>query len=70
MKETEKDLLDAVQHALCCPDGKCRAIIEGDPKACGANQTKDYAEAAIKLVREHDKRARTLIEVPFKGPVK
>lgn len=44
-------LLDPVQRALCCPNGKCRALAAGSLADCGAKLTKEHAEAAIRTFR-------------------
>ena len=61
---SKKDLLSHVEHSLCCPEGICRAIASGDPKACGAPQTKAHAEAAIEFIQEeHQKWLDALIAI-------
>ena len=57
------DLLDAVQHALCCPTG-CRAALEGRIADCAAKLTKEHAQAAIKLCQEaYREKIRALITI-------
>lgn len=44
-----KALVSEIEKVLCCPTGVCRAIKSGDPKQCGAFQTRQHAEAAARV---------------------
>jgi len=60
----DASLLNRVQHSLCCPDGLCRALGEGDPKSCGAPYTKKHAEAAIEIVQgDYRSQTKALIDI-------
>ena len=57
------DLLDAVQHALCCPTG-CAALEAGQLADCGAKLTKAHALAAIRIVQEaYRDKIKALLEI-------
>jgi hypothetical protein len=57
------DLLDAIQHALCCPTG-CKALEAGVIKDCAAKLTKEHAQAAIALCQEaYRDKIRALVAI-------
>lgn len=64
---SEGNLLEQVQHALCCPKG-CRALIEGDLEACGAKLTKEHAQAAIDVCQTaYRDKIRALVRIRDDG---
>ena len=61
---SKQKLLADVEHALCCPEGPCRALLAGEPKSCSAEKTEQHAIAAINLIQaEHQKWLDALTEI-------
>lgn len=57
-------LLDPIEHALCCPNGRCRALEAGRLADCGAKMTEEHAEAAIRIFRRAQaRRIKALLSI-------